>query len=93
MADSEQNEITRYDGQTGELIDKFVTSGSGGLTIQEGNLLFGPDGNLYVAGDWTKILRYDGQTGAFIDEFVSASAWVSYFVFVPEPIQLIQPNG
>src|SRR5438477_333238 len=42
---------------------------------QAAALLFGPDGNLYVASKTTHtILRYDGHTGAFIDAFVPAQS-------------------
>ena len=57
--------VLRYDGQTGEFIDQFVTSGSGGLN-QPAFLVFGPDGNLYVSSgnaanrSSDNVLRYDG---------------------------------
>lgn len=69
--------IARYDAQTGAAINLFVFAGSGGLGSGCGDaplgLLFGPDGNLYVAsaGATSVVLRYDGQTGAFIDTFVT----------------------
>ena len=65
--------FNRYDGNTGAFIDIFVASGSGGLGWPE-DLVFGPDGNLYVGSDvsFKGILRYDGATGAFIDIFVAA---------------------
>src|SRR5262249_10548840 len=47
-----------------------VPAGSGGLVDPNG-LLFGGDGNLYVAGFVSNnVLRYDGTTGAFVDTFV-----------------------
>ena len=36
------------------------------------DLLFGPDGNLYVTSEGSdQVLRYDGTTGDFIDVFAS----------------------
>jgi streptogramin lyase len=67
--------VLRYHGLTGQFIDSFVPSGSGGLTQAIG-LSFGPDGNLYVAsassplGAAGSILRYNGLTGAFMGPFV-----------------------
>ncbi len=66
------SEVLRYNGDTGEFIDIFVTDGSGGLD-QPSSLAFGPDGHLYVSGaESDNILRYDGTTGAFIDAFVAS---------------------
>jgi hypothetical protein len=64
------SEVLRYDGVTGNFIDTFVASRSGGLWIPL-DLAFGPDRRLYVTSALTdSILRYDGQTGAFIDAIV-----------------------
>jgi len=58
----------------GTFIDNFVTAGSGGLNDPY-DLLFAPDGNLYVSSYQTdEVLRYDGITGAFIDAFVTAGS-------------------
>jgi sugar lactone lactonase YvrE len=62
--------IIRCDGNTGALLNVFVTPGSGGLqTLQ--SFTYGPDGNLYVCS-WStgSVKRYDGQTGAYRDDFV-----------------------
>lgn len=67
--------ILRFSGTTGAFMGAFVPSGSGGLN-QPAGMLFGPDGNLYVAKNHpgSSILRYDGVTGAFLDVFVSAAS-------------------
>ena len=52
-------------GATGEFIDEFVASGSGGLIFPI-ILVFGPDDNLYVEDVAThSILRYDGDERGF----------------------------
>jgi DNA-binding beta-propeller fold protein YncE len=73
VSDDSNNNVERYDGTTGQLIDTFVTSGSGGLQSPRG-LGYGPDGNLYVSKDTApgSVLRYDGTTGEFLDSFASA---------------------
>lgn len=61
--------VVRYDGVTGELIDEFIPTGSGGLDGTWDSVL-GPDGMLYVASSGSdQILRYNGSTGQFIDVF------------------------
>jgi len=43
--------------------DDFVSPGSGGLSLAK-NIMFGPDGDLYVCGGYNDaIMRYDGVTG------------------------------
>jgi streptogramin lyase len=63
--------VLKYDGTTGAFLGAFVGSASD-LSLPRG-LVFGPDGNLYVAnfggGD---VLRFNGSTGAFIDTFIAA---------------------
>jgi hypothetical protein len=52
--------IERYDGTTGAFKGVFVSVGSGGLNSPQG-MVFGTDGNLYVAsGNW-----FDGSNGPF----------------------------
>jgi streptogramin lyase/Tol biopolymer transport system component len=64
------NAVLRYDGTTGSFLSAFVPPGGNGLTGPY-DLLFGPDGRLYVTSFGTnEVLRYDGTTGAFLDAFV-----------------------
>ena len=68
------NAVYRYNGSTGALINKFVASGAGGLRNPE-DLVFGPDGNLYVASDANhNVLRFQGPSGA------SPGAFMNIFV-------------
>ena len=77
VASSATDEVRRYDSTTGAFIDAFVSSGDGGLD-EPADLLFGPDGNLYVTSGGTfilptpnRILKFDGDDGAFLGEVVS----------------------
>jgi streptogramin lyase len=56
-------------GQTGA---NFIAPSTAGL-LRPLNVVFGPDGNLYVGdGQAFGILRFNGTTGGFIDTFVPA---------------------
>src|SRR5262245_23542803 len=58
-------------GNTLKFLDRFISSGSGGLSVANGSTL-GADGNQYVAdGGGNSILRYDGVGGSFKDVFVT----------------------
>ncbi len=71
---NDNDQVIRYNGETGEFIDAFVSEGSGGLNAPIG-LAFGTDGNLYVSSlNTDEVLRYNGTTGAFIDVFVKAGS-------------------
>jgi DNA-binding beta-propeller fold protein YncE len=68
--------VLRYDGVTGAFMDEFTQGGD--LRSPRG-IIFGPDGNLYVAEriyigrDWSlegRVARYDGMTGTYLDDFV-----------------------
>ena len=78
------NSVLRFDattgspagvsGQPGDAV--FISSGSGGLA-NPSRIIFGPDGNAYVAGPGSSsngVLRYNGTTGAFIDTFVPSGS-------------------
>ena len=61
------NEVLRFDGSTGALIDTFV---SGPELTAVGGIEFGPDGHLYVTdSNSNAVLRYNGTTGILIDTF------------------------
>lgn len=100
VANVGEHNILRYDIFTGEFVDEFVTSRSGGLSTPH-DMIFGPDGNLYVASEDTdEVLRYDGDTGEFIDAFVPAGVggidgtWS--LLFLPDPsnsVSLILVNA
>ncbi|HEX8077681.1 MAG TPA: hypothetical protein VF511_07690, partial [Chthoniobacterales bacterium] len=71
-----RSRIKRFNGMTGELIDSFVDYGEGGLW-NPADLVFGPDGNLYVSnagvlyGEGEScIKRYDRKAGAYLGDFV-----------------------
>ncbi|HEY3242208.1 MAG TPA: hypothetical protein VGM03_02565, partial [Phycisphaerae bacterium] len=69
------NRVVEFDGETGAFVGNFVQPGSGGLDEAQG-LVFGPNGNLFVANRMQfldtsdQILEFDGQTGAFIRALV-----------------------
>jgi streptogramin lyase len=66
-------EVLRYQGKTGDFVDVFVPPGSGGFADTLRDMVFGPDGDLYVVADGD-VLRYDGRTGEFLGTFVPAGA-------------------
>src|SRR5207245_5808362 len=87
---SSNDRVLRYDGMTGDFLDNFVPTGSGGLSLPSG-IAFGPDSNLYVNSYFSnEILRYDGTTGAFIDAFVSSG---SGGLVNPDYGQVFGPDG
>jgi streptogramin lyase len=68
--------ILRFDGRAGAFLNTFVSRGSGGLGFAN-DVVFGPDGNLYVLNvldNGAEILRYDGRTGAFLNVFISSGS-------------------
>lgn len=67
------NRVLRYDGNTGALMDQFLSADSG-LTRPSG-LTFGPDGLLYVGSvDMNEVRRYDVRTVGMGEVFVPAGS-------------------
>lgn len=64
--------VLRFNGETGQFIDNFVSKGEGGLDGPV-SLTFDPDEkNLHVISILTNnVLRYSKRTGALTDEFIS----------------------
>ncbi len=72
VASSATHSILRYDGSTGQWMDAFVPSRSGGLAWPHGVVFRA--GQLYVTGAATDaVLRYDVD-GQFMDEFAPAGS-------------------
>lgn len=75
VTDAWTSSIWRYNGSTGDFIDIFVPSGSGGLGEPHG-LAFSPDGGaLMVSGDLNSdILKFSATTGMFQGTFTASDA-------------------
>src|SRR5262245_25781434 len=71
----EQN-IPRYDGETGAFIDVFIDSSSGGKSGKYPGMEVGANGDLYVCkslsgfGESGTIQHHDPKTGAYLDTLV-----------------------
>ena len=64
VSSSGNNQILRFDGETGKLLGVFVRDT---ILFRPFSLAFGPDGNLYVSsGKTSNVLRYDGRTGQYL---------------------------
>lgn len=68
--------VLRFDGTTGTYVENFA--GKDELS-KPGSILFGPDGNLYVAdhvegATTNSIRRYDTATGEFLGDFVATNS-------------------
>ena len=75
VASATSSRVLRFDANTGDFVDVFVSTASGGLDRPEG-IAFGPDSTgdaipeVFVSSRGTdQVLRYDGATGDFIDVF------------------------
>jgi hypothetical protein len=78
--------IQRYDGTTGAPMGTFADASDGfggpGLMKQTRNLIFGPNGDLYVCGApdeeaeaWSKVCRFSGASGVYIDTYIDTDEW------------------
>jgi DNA-binding beta-propeller fold protein YncE len=64
--------VLRYDGSTGKFLDQFT---QGSLVDKVVNILFGPDGNVYVGitvegPGISRVARFDAATGAYLGDFI-----------------------
>jgi hypothetical protein len=83
-----KNSLTR-----GEFINAFVSSDSGGLS-SPWDLVFGPDGDLYVSSvNNGEVLRYDGTTGAFLNVVASGLSTPGGLTFGPDGSLYIANQG
>ncbi len=63
--------VKRFNAQTGDYIDDFISTASGGLNTTQ-DVISGPGGNILVSGRGnTNILMYDKSTGDFIGPFTN----------------------
>ena len=70
------SDVLRYDAETGQYLDAFVSSYSNGLNSARG-MVVGPDGHLYVMSSYggDQVLEYDLNTGAYLGSFAPFSSW------------------
>ena len=73
-SDCDQVCVLRFDGRTGRFIDVFAQFDP---ATRVDMLVFGPDGDLFLAGRQSGVLRIDGASGAFLGEFVPKGDWSS----------------
>jgi DNA-binding beta-propeller fold protein YncE len=65
------NSVKKFNGLTGDYVDDFVYTGSGGLSITQ-DIKIGPEGNILVSGRGnTGVLMYERVSGDFIKQFTS----------------------
>jgi sugar lactone lactonase YvrE len=75
--------VKRYTDK-GDYLGDFVLPGAGGMDGSR-DLVFGPDGNLYVTDpNLGRVLEYDGTTGEFLRFFASGQSWSYGLTFGPD---------
>ncbi len=99
VADPAADRILRFAGDTGELLEPFVDSGSGGL-VQPHDPTVGPTGNVYVfsgqAGQGQQILEYDSAgtfRRVFVDHGDGGLTAGSAMTFGPDGDLYVATNG
>ncbi|WP_013325408.1 PEP-CTERM sorting domain-containing protein [Gloeothece verrucosa] len=79
VGNTQGNNVVIFNEQTGAFLGNFIAPGEGGLFAPD-NLLYGPNGDLYVSSGDTAansaILRYDGLTGQFKGIFASGGGLI-----------------
>jgi hypothetical protein len=97
FAGSETNDsVERFDGETGLPKGPHVPPG-GGTLDRANDVVFGPEGNLYVGSlNNDKVLVFGEHTGAFIAEFptgngLDGAAWLAFTLFCGDGI--CDPTG
>jgi hypothetical protein len=79
--------VYRYDGLTGDFIDVFIPSGTGGLD-RPVSITIGPDDNLYISNFGPgEILEFDGETGAYLGAFYDNTSNLE------EPVDVVFEGG
>jgi sugar lactone lactonase YvrE len=79
IGNTNSNNVVIFDEKTGKYLGIFIPPKTGGLAKPD-DLIFGPDGDLYISSGETSensaVLRYDGNTGEFKGTFASGNGMV-----------------
>jgi sugar lactone lactonase YvrE len=71
--------IIKFDGRTGAYLRTFVAAGATSLLQDPEGLVFGPNGDLYVAdASSNRILRFEGPNGNAPGQFINSASVVGY---------------